>query len=297
MSIFLLNQDFVTTTNLTFLTDLGLGQKTLVMGILNTTPDSFSDGGSYFEPHDAVQRALALLEDGADIIDIGGESTRPATFHDATPLSVEEELKRVLPVIHGLIAEAPQAVISIDTYKAEVADRALDAGASIINDVSGLTFDVQMASVAARWACPVVIMHLLGKPRNIGPAVYNDVVDDIMKFFTAQTNYAVSSGIALRNIILDPGIGFAKTLSHNVEIIRRLSEFKELRLPILVGPSRKAFIGSLLGGLPSNQRLEGTIAAVVASAVSGADIVRVHDVREVAKALKVADAIIRNSIG
>ena len=260
-------------------------KKTHIMGVLNVTPDSFSDGGNYF---DNVDRALAhakqMLRDGADIIDIGGESTRPGS----EPVSEEEELRRVVPIINQLVAELAVPV-SIDTHKPRVAREALNAGAKIINDVTGLT-NPEMMAVAAEFKCPVVIMHMQERPKTMQTnPTYDDVVNDIKKFF--QERIAVASAAGITNLILDPGIGFGKTLEHNLTILKRLHEFTDLGYPILVGPSRKSFIGQLTGGLPTTERLEGTIAAVVAARLSGASIVRVHDVLPCRRALQIVDAV------
>jgi len=262
------------------------------MGVLNVTPDSFSDGGLFPSVDSAVRRAMEMVEEGADIIDIGGESTRPATFNDGAPLDIREELSRVLPVIERLRAESPNIPISIDTYKADVARNALNAGANIINDISGLSYDPEMAKVAADLACPVVIMHLLGQPRNIGAPVYGDIIADITLFFERQITFALASGIDPSQIILDPGIGFGKNAKHNLTILRRLREFKALGCPLLIGPSRKAFIGHLLNDAAPQDRAFGTAAAIALSIAGGADIIRVHDVKEMAQVAKVADAIV-----
>ncbi len=265
------------------------------MGVLNVTPDSFSDGGSYDDPGKAVARALEMASEGADIIDIGGESTRPATFHDHSPLDASEERARITPVISRLAREAPDLSISVDTYKADVAAAALDAGASILNDISGLTFDPDMASLAARSRAPLVLMHLLGKPRDIpSHPVYVDVIGDITAFFQRQIALALGAGVLPEQIVLDPGIGFGKTMAHNLEILRRLSEFKPLGYPLLIGPSRKGFLGKILDDAAPNDRLEGTAASVAIGIVNGADIVRVHDVKQMARVARVADAIVRD---
>jgi dihydropteroate synthase len=263
------------------------------MGVLNVTPDSFSDGGLFSTPESALLRAVALVTDGADIIDIGGESTRPATFHDGSPLSIGEELRRVIPAIELIAKELPDCQISIDTYKADVAEQALDAGATVINDVSGLTFDKRMAKIAALSACPVVIMHLPGQPRDISAPVYGDVVEEIGNFFRDQITFAISEGINESNIILDPGIGFGKNDEQNLAILRRLRELTRFGRPLLIGPSRKRFIGKILGNASPGERLEGTAAAAAIGIANGAAIVRVHDVKELAKVVKVSDAIVR----
>lgn len=271
-----------------------LGRRTLIMGVLNVTPDSFSDGGLYAGTDAAVAHALQMVAEGADILDIGGESTRPATFSDRSPLSPAEELQRVLPVIRRLAAEVPGIPISIDTYKSEVARAALDAGAAIVNDISGLTFDPKMATLAAKWAVPVIVMHILGRPRDI-PAhpVYGDVVREVASFLQAQSDYARGEGVRDTQIWLDPGIGFGKTVQHNLELLRRLPELSALGCPLVVGASRKKFLGQILGEDNPADRLEGTAAAVALSIAGGADIVRVHDVRHMARVSKVSDAIVR----
>jgi dihydropteroate synthase len=265
--------------------NLDFGERTFVMGILNVTPDSFSDGGLYSSTKTAIEHAKKMIENGADILDVGGESTRPG----ATPVSIEDELRRVIPVIAEL--SKLDAIISVDTYKPEVAFKAVEAGARMLNDINGLRTK-GMAEFAASTRLPVVVMHMHGTPRNMqdNPA-YRDVVSDINSFFDERISFAVEHGIKKERIILDPGIGFGKKLEHNLEIIRRLREFKKHGLPLLIGPSRKSFLGAILGKPPS-QRLEGTIAAVTASIINGADIVRVHDVSQVVMAVRVADKLI-----
>lgn len=272
----------------------GLGKRTLIMGVLNVTPDSFSDGRLYATKSAALSHAREMIAEGADIIDIGGESTRPATFADQSPLSAEEEIRRILPVIESLARENPEILISVDSYKAEVAEAALNAGAGIINDISGLTYDPEMAPLTAKTGAPVVLMHLLGEPRNIPLApVYTDVIGEIGAFFERQIACAVENGVNRERIILDPGIGFGKTSEHNLEILRRLGEFQRFGLPVLIGPSRKRFLGKLLDNAAPDDRLEGTAAAVAIGIAHGADIVRVHDVRQIARVARVADAIVR----
>ncbi len=268
--------------------------RTLIIGVLNVTPDSFSDGGLYAGADAAVLRAHQMAADGAHVFDVGGESTRPATFGDHSPLPASEELVRILPVITRLTAELPHIPISVDTYKAEVARAALDAGAAIINDISGLTYDPAMAGLAAGRGVPVIVMHLLGSPRDIPlTPVYTDVVADIKAFFDRQIAYALSCGVRREQIWLDPGLGFGKTAQHNLEILRRLSEFQTYGLPIVVGASRKRFLGHILGTGDPNDRKEGTAATVALSIAAGAAAVRVHDVREMARVAKVTDAIVR----
>lgn len=257
------------------------------MGILNVTPDSFSDGGLHFDASRAVERGLRMVDEGADIIDVGGESTRPGS----EPLPLAEELRRVVPVIASLSARV-SVPISIDTYKAEVARRALDAGASIVNDISGLRFDRDLAKVAAERKVPLVIMHIKGSPKNMqkDPA-YIDLIPEILDYLRGSISIALKAGLPEEMIVVDPGIGFGKTFDHNLEILDNLERFASLGRPVLVGPSRKAFIGKILGDAPAQERVFGTAAAVTAAILNGANIVRVHDVKEMAEVAKVADAI------
>jgi len=258
------------------------------MGVLNVTPDSFSDGGLFFSEKKAIEHALRLIEDGADIIDIGGESTRPGS----EPVSVEEEIRRTISVIKAISREI-KVPISIDTYKAEVAKQALDAGASIVNDISGLRFDPEMPKIVAKYCVPVIIMHIKGRPKDMQQnPVYEALIPEIMDYLRISIRLANKFGISDDKIIIDPGIGcFGKTFEHNLEIIKNLKEFTLLGRPVAVGVSRKAFIGKILGDVPPSERLEGTAAAVAISIFNGANIVRVHDVKEMAKVAKVADAI------
>ena len=257
--------------------------RVLIMGILNVTPDSFSDGGRFLSPDAAVKRALIMEKEGADIIDVGGESARPG----ADPVPVEEELRRVLPVLERLRGKL-RIPISIDTTKAEVAEAALRAGASIVNDISALRFDPAMASVVAEFGAGLVLMHMLGTPKTMQQAPhYEDVVREVREFLAERALYAQSQGIPREAIAVDPGIGFGKTVEHNLELLRRLPELVELGFPVLVGPSRKSFIGAILG-LGVEERLEGTLAACAVAVVRGADILRVHDVREVRRAADLA---------
>jgi len=262
------------------------------MGVLNVTPDSFSDGGRHFDAGEAVEHALQCVEDGAGIIDIGGESTRPGS--DAVPL--DEELRRTIPVIKALSAKI-RVPISIDTCKAEVARRAIDAGASMVNDISGLRFDPGMAEVVAVSGVPVIVMHIKGTPRDMqsNPA-YEALIPEIMDYLRTSIRIAADAGVDENRIIIDPGIGFGKTFNHNLQILKNLEEFQTLQKPISVGVSRKAFIGKILGGAPPEQRMEGTAAAVAIAVFNGAQLVRVHDVKEVAKVVRVADAIRRGEI-
>lgn len=257
------------------------------MGVLNVTPDSFSGDGVYEDVEKAVSGAAKMVRDGADLIDVGGESTRPG----AEPVGVEEELRRVLPPLKRLLEE--DVAVSVDTYKPEVAGRALDLGAGLINDVAGLR-DPRMARVVADHDAGVVILHMKGEPRTMqeSPSYPNGVVEEIRGFLKSQVAIAEEAGIRSDGIIIDPGIGFGKTVDHNLEILRNLGSFGDLAKPILVGPSRKSFLGKLLNA-PDTGRLGGTIAAVVVSILNGADIVRVHDVAECRRAVAVADAISR----
>lgn len=265
---------------------LDLSRRTHIMGILNVTPDSFSDGGLYLDTENAFRRAIEIEKEGADIIDIGGESTRPGSL----PLSPEEEINRVIPVIERLKGWL-RIPISIDTYKTPVAREALKAGASIINDISGLRFNPEMSMVAAEYNVPVVIMHIKGTPRDmqVNP-VYKDLIGEISDFLKGSISIAIESGVRKDRIIIDPGIGFGKTVEHNLEIIRRLNEFRSLGMPILFGPSRKSFIGKILD-LPAGERMEGTAAAVAIGIMNGADIIRVHDVKPMVRVARIADAI------
>tara|TARA_B100000925_G_scaffold227020_1_gene175521 strand:+ start:396 stop:1232 length:837 start_codon:yes stop_codon:yes gene_type:complete len=262
-------------------------RETLVMGIVNVTPDSFSDGGKFFSPEVAISHASKLITQGADIIDIGGESTRPG----AEQVSESEELKRVIPVIEKIRTDNPTILISIDTTKASVAKHAVEAGANIINDVSGLSFDNNMISVVESFNIPVVIMHMKGNPQNmqLNPD-YKDIVNEILDFFKMKIEIAIQSGINRSMIILDPGIGFGKTVEHNFELLSRLNEFNVLELPIMIGPSRKSFIGITLD-LPPEDRVEGTAAAVSAGVMNGASIVRVHDVKSMKRVVRIIEKV------
>jgi dihydropteroate synthase len=253
------------------------------MGILNVTPDSFSDGGRFDSRESAVSQALRMIDEGADFIDVGGESTRPGS--DA--VSLEDELRRVLPVVEA-IAKRTIVPISIDTYKSEVAERALQAGACIINDISGMTFDDNMSHVAVEHHASVVLMHMQGTPRTMQQnPKYENVTREVKQFLKNRVKAARSAGI--EQIIVDPGIGFGKNSEHNVQLIRELREFVEIGTPLLIGPSRKSFIGAILD-LPVQERLEGTAAAVAVSVMNGAHILRVHDVKEMRRVAKVVDA-------
>lgn len=260
---------------------LPIHRRTLVMGILNVTPDSFSDGGRYNSLKRAVDRARRMVEEGADLIDVGGESTRPG--HE--PVSLEEELERVIPVIEALVREV-DVPLSVDTYKAEVARQALEAGAHMINDVWGFKKDPDMARVAARFDVPVILMH-----NRETPAVYDSFLDDICRDLMESVRIAREAGVREARIILDPGIGFAKTYEENLEVMRRLERIVELGFPVLLGTSRKSMIGHALD-LPVDQRVEGTAATVVLGIAKGCRIVRVHDVKEMVRVARMTDAIL-----
>lgn len=263
------------------------GRRTWVMGILNCTPDSFSDGGRYLSQEEAVAFGLKMVEDGADIIDVGGESSRPG----AVPVSADEELKRTIPVIKELVRNT-DVPISIDTVKAKVAGEALDVGAEIVNDISAMTSDRQMESMIAHRGAGCVIMHMRGLPRTMqaGDLSYGDVVGDIISYLRARMNEAQARGIAREQCTCDPGIGFGKTVADNYTLLRRLNEFNILGRPIVIGVSRKSLIGAVTGD-GSMARLEGTAAAVTAAVLGGAKVVRVHDVKEMKKVVAVAHAV------
>jgi dihydropteroate synthase len=261
---------------------------TKLVGILNITTDSFSDGGKFFNTDDAIKQAEKLISDGADIIDVGGESSRPGSI----PISEEEEIKRVIPVIKAIKGKFKKIPISIDTYKSRVAERAIGEGAEIVNDIYGLRWrDGKIANVVARKKVTVIIMHMLGNPQDMQQSPkYKDVVSDICNFFKERIKFAVSKGIKKDKIILDPGIGFGKMLEHNLIILKNLAKFKKLKLPVMVGPSRKSFIGKILDA-DVNNRLEGTIAASIVSVCNDVDYLRVHDVLSVKRAIAVFEAI------
>ncbi len=259
------------------------------MGVLNTTPDSFSDGGKYYDTEKAITRALEMAREGADIIDIGGESTRPAAYD----VSEDEEMRRVIAVVRA-ISKKIEVPISIDTRKAAVAESAIKEGASIINDVSGMKHDPNMAKVAARNNVAVILMHMKGTPRDMQSSPrYRDVVADIIKSLKESIGIARHAGVKEKKIIIDPGIGFGKTVEHNLEILNRLDEFKALGRPICVGTSRKSFIGKVLNLKDPNDRLAGTIATSAISVMNGANILRVHDVRQGCSTAAMADSILR----
>ena len=260
---------------------------TVVMGIVNVTPDSFYDGGKRFDSARAAADAVEMVDAGAEILDIGGESTRPG----AKPISFDEELRRVLPVIRELRKNL-NVPISIDTYKEAVARAALDAGADIVNDISALQFDPAMAALVAAEGVPLILMHMQGVPRTMQREPhYRDVVQEVRDFLAERVGSANQAGIGKERLIVDPGIGFGKTLAHNLALLKNLKSLKTLGQLLLVGVSRKALIGKVLNAAAAEERLEGSLAAAVAAALSGANIMRVHDVSETVRALRVADAI------
>ena len=267
---------------------LTFGERTWIMGILNVTPDSFSDGGRYLDASRAIAYAHQMIEDGADIIDIGGESSRPG----ASPVSTDEELARVLPVIEAL-ANGTEALLSIDTYKPAVARSALQAGANIVNDITALG-NADMAEIVAAMDAGLILMHMKGVPRTMQRSpVYRDLIPEILTFLRQRIDKAQTEGVCPDRIMIDPGIGFGKTGEHNLEILRCLDRFRSLEKPILIGTSRKAFIGKILNLPNPDDRLEGTAATVAWAIAHGADVVRVHDVKPICQVTQMTDAIYR----
>jgi dihydropteroate synthase len=270
--------------------ELPVGRRTHVMGILNITPDSFSDGGNYLRPTAALDRALVMVEEGADIIDVGGQSSRPG----AAPVSEQEELDRAIPVIERVHEEWP-GPISIDTYRDAVAQAAIAAGASIVNDITALTADPLLAQTVAETGAACVLMHMRGTPADMQRnPVYGDLIGEITYFLSAAIDRAKAAGVGTDHIVVDPGIGFGKTTEHNLAILRRLPELAVLGRPILVGPSRKSFIGNVLD-VPVEDRVEGTVATAAYAVAQGASLVRVHDVRPVARAVRMIDACLNRT--
>ena len=268
------------------------GERTYLMGILNITPDSFSDGGEFDNLESALEQACNMIAHGVDIIDIGGESTRP----NAPKIAVEEELERVIPIIRKLRQEST-IPISIDTTKATIAKQAIAAGADIVNDISGATFEEQMLDTVAKLDVPIILMHIRGNPQTMQSLTdYRDVVTEVKEFLETQTSKAISSGINRDKIIIDPGIGFAKTASQSLELLQSLTELKTLDLPVLIGVSRKSFMRSILDKDNPKERVWGTAAACYGAIARGADILRVHDVSEMYDVMRVADAIERNFV-
>ena len=269
---------------------LVLGERTLVMGVLNVTPDSFSDGGRFIGPKRAIQHALAMERAGADLIDVGGESTRPGSFG----ISAEEELRRVLPVLKGLKGRL-RIPVSIDTVKAEVAEAALEAGAEMINDISGLRFDPRIAEVARRRRVPLLLMHIRGTPETMQKQPFaRNIWRELERGLGWSVKEALRAGVKKSQLLIDPGVGFGKSTEQNLEILRGLERLKKFRLPIVIGTSRKTFIGKVLGGAPPEGRLWGTAATVAASVFGGAHIVRVHDVAEMAQVVRLGDSILNS---
>jgi dihydropteroate synthase len=267
---------------------LELGERTLVMGIINVTPDSFSDGGRLLDPARAVDAGVQMVEEGADVLDVGGESTRPG----ARPIGADDERRRILPVIEGLASRVP-VPISVDTYKASIADLALRAGALIVNDISGLRYEPELASVVASHGAAIVLMHTRGRSVDMyQEAVYNDVVDEVLDELRASVAFATGAGIHKQSVLVDPGLGFAKEASHTYEALARLGELGDLGHPVVVGPSRKAFLTRPLGkDVPAVERDWLSSAAVTAAVLAGAHVVRVHAVRQMSQVARVADEI------
>jgi dihydropteroate synthase len=266
--------------------------RTYIMGVINVTPDSFSDGGKFFSPEEAKRQAASLVAAGADILDIGGESTRPFS----EPVTLEEELHRVIPVIRE-IRKISDCLISVDTVKAEVAEAALYEGADIINDISALRFDPRMADVASAFEAPVVLMHMKGSPKDMQvDPYYEDVVGEVKGFLEKRMAWANSKGIPKEKMLIDPGIGFGKNFQDNLVLINRLEEFTELGVPVMVGVSRKAFLGTIAGIEEAGERDMATLGAIAASAMRGANLVRVHNVALTRQVLQVVDAIRRESL-
>ena len=274
--------------------NFNLDQKTLLMGILNVTPDSFSDGGRFFSVEKAVEHAIQMQREGADIIDIGGESTRPG----AEPTTIQQEIDRVLPVVEELVKKL-NIPVSVDTYKSEIASKVLDAGANMINDITALQGDKKMVNIISRYNVPVVLMHMKGNPRDMQKnPVYDDIIREITKFLKERAEYALFNDVKKENIIIDPGLGFGKRtgrgVEDNCEILRRLNEFKKLGYPLMVGESRKTFIGNVCGEkqpLIVSERLGGSLAAAVIAVLNGADILRVHDVKETKRVVDLVNCI------
>ncbi len=269
--------------------ELALGAQTLVMGIVNVTPDSFSDGGMFEDADAAVRHGLRLLEEGADLLDVGGESTRPGS----EPVGSEEETSRVLPVLEGLRREAPEAFLSVDTRTPSVAERALTAGADVVNDIAAGT-QPAMFDAVARSGAGMVLMHMRGEPKTMqADPRYDDVVAEVRAFLAERIEAAVAAGIGPDRLCIDPGIGFGKNLEHNLALLRSIGSFRELGAAVLAGASRKRFIGELAGVADAADRRDGSLAAAVWCAAQGVDVVRVHDVAPTVQALRVADAIAR----
>jgi len=266
------------------------GSGPVLVGILNVTPDSFSDGGDFLDPEAAAGHAATMLDEGAAVIDVGGESTRPGS----DPVSQGGEIQRVVPVIDRILAARPEALISVDTYRSETAAAALEAGAHLVNDVTALRGDPRMASVVAEAECPVVLMHMQGEPKTMQKEPhYTDVVSEVRDFLAQRAEYAVAAGIRREDVILDPGIGFGKNLEHNLALLRNLEAIVSLGFPVLIGASRKRFVGTITGLQEARERVFGTVATTVLAYERGATYFRVHDVRANSEALAVAEAVLR----
>jgi dihydropteroate synthase len=279
-----------TARNIDMAGTLTAGPGPFIVGILNVTPDSFSDGGDFLDPEAAAEHAAAMLDEGADMLDVGGESTRPGS----DPVSQEEEIRRVVPVLERILSVRPEAVISVDTYRAGTVTAALEAGASLVNDVTALRGDPRMVSAIEEAACPVILMHMQGDPKTMQKDPhYEDVVREVRDFLAERTEYAVAAGVRPENIIVDPGIGFGKNLEHNLVLLHNLDEIVDLGFPVLIGASRKSFIGRIIGVQEARDRVSGTVATTVLAYEQGATFFRVHDVRANREALAVAEAVLR----
>jgi dihydropteroate synthase len=271
---------------------LTAGPGPVVVGILNVTPDSFSDGGDFFDPEAAAEHAATMLDEGADMLDVGGESTRPGS----DPVSQEEEIRRVVPVLKRILSVRPEAVISVDTYRSGTAKAALEAGASLVNDVTALRGDPGMVSLIEEAACPVILMHMQGEPKTMQKEPnYQDVVREVRDFLAERAEYAVAAGVRLENIIVDPGIGFGKNFQHNLALLRNLDALVDLGFPVLIGTSRKSFVERITGVQEARDRVFGTVATTVLAFEQGATFFRVHDVRANRQALAVAEAVLHTS--
>jgi dihydropteroate synthase len=271
---------------------LTAGPGPVVVGILNVTPDSFSDGGDFLNPEAATEHAATMLDEGAEILDVGGESTRPGS----DPVSQQEEIRRVVSVLERILSVRPEAVISVDTYRAGTATAALEAGASLVNDVTAFRGDPRMASVIQEAACPVILMHMQGEPKTMQKEPhYGDVVGEVRDFLAERGEYAVAAGVRPENVIVDPGIGFGKNLEHNLDLLRNLDAIVDLGFPVLIGASRKSFIEKITGVQEARDRVSGTVATTVLAYERGATFFRVHDVRANREALAVAEAVLHTS--
>src|SRR5919112_2624066 len=270
------------------------GPGPVVVGILNVTPDSFSDGGDFLDPEAAAEQAAAMLDEGADMLDVGGESTRPGS----DPVSQEEEIRRVVPVLKRILSVRPEAVLSVDTYRSGTAKAALEAGASLVNDVTALRGDPGMVSIIEEAACPVILMHMQGEPKTMQKDPhYQDVVGEVRDFLVERAEYALAAGVRPENIIVDPGIGFGKNLEHNLALLRNLDALVDLGFPVLIGTSRKSFVERITGVQEARDRVFGTVATTVLAFEQGATFFRVHDVRANRQALAVAEAVLHTSRG